>query len=102
MKEKQINKQLKFAINLLNKIREEISNGSVAYGSFAIEIQREEVNRLSRLLNNKKYMKTISLLFCLLLLGCKQSLDKEIEKDVRQMFESLECPINSQPYSSSN
>lgn len=54
MKE-QIIKQLKFASSLLNKIQSEIANGSIAYGPFAIEVQQNEVRRLTELINNKNY-----------------------------------------------
>lgn len=61
----QIIKQLKYAKDLLTKIKSEIAKGSIAYGPFAIEVQQIEVNRLTELLNNKNYENCIVILFLL-------------------------------------
>lgn len=101
MKE-QILKQLKYATNLLAKIKREKKRGSIAYGLFAIKVQQEEVNRLTMLLNNKKVMKIVSYFFCFFIFGCSCSKNNDMDRDVKRLFEQLECPINSQPPSDSN
>lgn len=47
-------------------------------------------------------MKLVSYFFCFFLFGCSPSNEAEIEKDVKKMFERLECPAMSQPQSDSN
>ena len=81
-------KQYLYACNILNDIKNEYRKKSLKYGKFAYNIQLEEINRL------KKIMKTlIIVLFCLCLMGCKAK-DENLNKDVEEMFEFIQCPLN--------
>jgi hypothetical protein len=87
MKEKQIKKQLQYALSILKDIEIAYAAKSLRYGKFAYDIQLNEINRLRNL------MKLLPILICLILVGCENEQEK-LDKDVKKMFEFIECPIS--------